>query len=140
MSSRISVIDVEKCIGCYSCMFACSRLRRGEVGLSKSAIQVRSAGGIERGFVVVVCRACVDPPCAKSCPTGALKPRPGGGVVLDESACSSCRNCYEACIIKAIAWDEEDDKPITCRYCGYCAKFCPHKVIALEPLGRELIV
>ncbi|TDA34698.1 [Fe-S]-binding protein, partial [Candidatus Nezhaarchaeota archaeon WYZ-LMO7] len=72
MSYRVSVVSIERCIGCYSCMFACSRFRFGEVSLAKSAIQVKSAGGIERGFVIVVCRACVDPPCVKSCPTGAL--------------------------------------------------------------------
>ncbi|RLF12875.1 MAG: [Fe-S]-binding protein [Thermoprotei archaeon] len=140
MPYRLAVVDIEKCIGCYNCMFACSRLRFKEASLAKSAIQVRSAGGIERGFVVVVCRACIDPPCAKSCPTGALQPRPGGGVVFDESKCQSCRNCVEACIIRAIVWDEERNKPITCLHCGYCAKFCPHEVITLEPIGRELVV
>jgi len=33
----------------------------------------RCVGGMERGFTVVVCRACNDPPCAKVCPTGALE-------------------------------------------------------------------
>jgi len=121
-------------------MFACSRLRFGVMSLAKSAIQVKTAGGIERGFVVVVCRACVDPPCAKSCPTGALTPRPGGGVIFDESKCDSCKGCYEACIVRAVVWDEERGKPIVCRYCGFCTKFCPHGVIALEPIGRELLV
>lgn len=139
MSYRVSVINIERCIGCYSCMFACSRLRFGEASLAKSAIQVRSAGGIERGFIVVVCRACVDPPCAKSCPTGALAPRLGGGVVFDDSKCISCKSCYEACIVKAIVWDDDRNKPITCRYCGFCTKFCPHNVIVLEHLGRELL-
>ncbi|MHC1601212.1 MAG: 4Fe-4S binding protein [Candidatus Nezhaarchaeales archaeon] len=26
-----------------------------------------------------------------------------------------------------------------CRYCGFCTKFCPHNVITLEPIGRELL-
>jgi len=140
VSYRISVANIERCIGCYSCMFACSRLRFGVVSMAKSAIQVRSAGGIERGFVVVVCRACVDPPCAKGCPTGALTPRPGGGVTLDESKCIGCKSCQEACIVGAVVWDEESNLPIVCRYCGFCTKFCPHNVIVFEPIGRELVV
>jgi formate hydrogenlyase subunit 6/NADH:ubiquinone oxidoreductase subunit I len=28
--------------------------------------------------------------------------------------------------------DEETGKPIVCVYCGYCAQFCPHKVITLQ--------
>ncbi|MCS7139701.1 MAG: 4Fe-4S binding protein [Candidatus Nezhaarchaeota archaeon] len=140
MPHRVSVVGIERCIGCYSCMFACSRLRFNEVGMARSAIQVRSAGGIERGFIVIVCRACIDPPCAKSCPTSALKPRPGGGVILNEDKCTSCKSCYEACIVRAIVWDDERDKPIVCRYCGFCTKFCPHNVIALESIGREILV
>jgi len=140
MSYRVSVTNIERCIGCYSCMFACSRLRFGVASLAKSAIQVKSAGGIERGFVVVVCRACVDPPCAKSCPTGALAPRLGGGVTLDESKCIGCKNCHEACIVGAVVWDEERSVPIICKYCGFCTKFCPHNVITFEPIGRELLV
>ncbi|RLF10989.1 MAG: [Fe-S]-binding protein, partial [Thermoprotei archaeon] len=52
-------------------MFACTR-RLGYAGLGKSAIKIRSAGGVERGFVVIVCRACPDPPCAKVCPVDAI--------------------------------------------------------------------
>jgi len=76
---RLSVVDTERCVDCQSCMFACAR-RQGEAGLAGTCINVRSVGGMERGFVVVVCRACDDPPCAKVCPTGALKPRKKGGV------------------------------------------------------------
>jgi Fe-S-cluster-containing dehydrogenase component len=87
---------------------------------------------MERGFVVVVCRACEDPPCAKVCPTDALKSRKSGGVYLDVSRCIGCGNCREACIINAVFWDEEDNRPMICTHCGYCAKFCPHKVIGLQ--------
>ena len=128
---RVSVIDSELCVGCQLCMFACSRLR-GYYGLGKSAIFVRSAGGVERGFVVIVCRACEHPPCATVCPTGALKPKEDGGVTLEEDLCIGCKLCVEACVIGAIRWDEDKDKPIVCRYCGYCVDFCPHGVLRLE--------
>ncbi|MGA1863972.1 MAG: hypothetical protein ACMUHX_02805 [bacterium] len=73
---RLAAFDSEKCVGCQNCMFACSR-RHDEAGLAKTCIGVRSAGGMERGFMVIVCRACNDPPCAKVCPVDALSLRDG---------------------------------------------------------------
>jgi len=133
---RLTVKDSEKCVGCQSCMFACSRLK-GEGGLARSSIQVMSIGGMERGFTVIVCRACPDPPCARVCPTEALTPREGGGVELDIAKCIGCGYCKNACIIGAIFWDEEINKPVVCRYCGYCAKYCPHEVLKLEEWGEK---
>jgi len=97
-----------------------------------SAIKVASIGGVERGFRVIVCRACRDPPCVAVCPTGALKPREGGGVIISYNKCIGCGYCREACPIGAIMWDEDDNKPIVCVHCGYCVEFCPHGVLALE--------
>jgi len=116
-------------------MFACTR-RFGEGGLSKSAIHVKSAGGFERGFVVIVCRACEDPPCARVCPTDALRLRVGGGVVLRKEKCIGCGNCVNACVVGAIFWDDESNKPVICIHCGYCASFCPYGVIKLERQER----
>ncbi len=117
-------------------MFACSR-RFGEAGLAKSAIHVRSAGGVERGFVVIVCRGCEDPPCAKVCPTDALETRAkGGGVILNMGKCIGCGNCIEACTIGAIFWDDETHKPTICVHCGLCVSFCPYHVLELRELQK----
>jgi len=114
-------------------MFACSR-RFAEGGLARSCIHIRSAGGIDKGFVVIACRACADPPCARACPTGALAVREGGGVRLNTPLCIGCGNCVEACPFGAVQWDDEQNKPSICIYCGYCASFCPYGVIALREI------
>jgi len=125
---RLSIVDSERCVGCQMCMFACAR-KQGEAGLAQARLGVRSIGGMERGFTIIVCRACDDPACAKVCPTGALKLREGGGVRLNAAACIGCGNCKDACLIGAVFWDEEINKPMICVHCGYCAKFCPHGVL-----------
>ena len=130
LAKRLAVIDSDRCVGCQLCMFACAR-RFAVGGLSKTAIHVRSLGGFERGFTVIVCRACIDPPCAKPCPTGALVPRTGGGILFNPTKCIGCGACKEACPIGAVFWDDIENKPVICVYCGYCVDFCPHGVIAL---------
>lgn len=128
---RLTVLDVDKCVGCQMCMFACAR-RFAEAGFEASCINVRSAGGMERGFKVVVCKACTDPPCARVCPTNALKIREGGGVRLEPSKCIGCGNCVDACIIGCVFWDDEINKPMICVHCGYCAEYCPHGILKLD--------
>ncbi|MBU0493346.1 MAG: 4Fe-4S binding protein [Chloroflexi bacterium] len=120
-------------------MFACVR-RQGRGGLASAFIGVRSAGGIRRGFVVIVCRACPDPPCARVCPTDALVPRAGGGVRLHADACIGCGHCVQACPFGAIFWDADQNKPQVCIYCGYCAPYCPYDVLLLEDIEEAVHV
>jgi anaerobic carbon-monoxide dehydrogenase iron sulfur subunit len=128
---KLNVIDPQRCVGCQLCMFACSR-RSGNAGLSNSCIGVRSAGGMSKGFVVVVCRSCANPPCARACPVDALEMKPGGGVKLIAERCIGCGNCRAACILQAVYWNRETQKPLICIQCGICAKYCPHEVLELE--------
>ncbi len=128
---RLAVVDADLCVGCQSCMFACSR-RQGFAGLGKSRVLVSSAGGMSRGFRVIVCRACPDPPCADACPSGAMKVRSKGGVKVDRDKCTACGQCAEACPLGAITLEEGSGMPQVCVYCGYCARYCPHGVLAWE--------
>ena len=50
MVKKLATLDMNKCIGCMECMFACSR-RVGRGGFDKSAISVRSAGHVRTRHV-----------------------------------------------------------------------------------------
>ncbi|OHD10126.1 MAG: [Fe-S]-binding protein [Spirochaetes bacterium GWC1_27_15] len=130
---RLTVVDAERCVGCQSCMFACTR-RIGKAGLSKSCINIKSLGGMSKGFTVVVCRACTDPPCAKVCPTDALRVRKDGGVLLDPAKCVGCGNCKNACVLDAVFMDTKN-RPMICIHCGYCVKYCPYGVLDIDKEG-----
>lgn len=134
MPYRIKVENQARCIGCYSCMFACSRANLGSISLRGSAINILTAGGIESNFTVVVCRACLDPPCARVCPVDAIVKRDGGGVTYNKDICIGCRECAKACLVHAIQLDNTGKPTFICIHCGVCAKFCPHEVLALRKL------
>jgi carbon-monoxide dehydrogenase iron sulfur subunit len=135
MIRRLQILDSERCVGCQSCMFACTR-REGKASLEGSRIRVRSIGGMERGFTVIVCRACQDPSCMYSCPTSALEKREVGGVKLLKEKCIGCGKCVEACPISAISMDEEERKPLICLYCGYCKSYCAYGVLDIEEVNH----
>lgn len=114
-------------------MLTCAAINKKEHSMNKSAIHVRTTGGLASSFVAVVCNACKDErACAEACPTGALSHRDGGGVLLDAQKCIGCRKCAEACIMGAVNFDEDNHIPIICKHCGLCARFCPHGCLTVE--------
>jgi len=139
MRFHIEVVSPERCIGCYSCVFACSRHLYNIVDASKVAVFVRSGNGLSSPFNVVACRFCIQPECAISCPKGALQPLPEGGVSLIYSKCEGCTtfDCIEACVIRALMLDKDTKRPIICDRCGDCAKYCPHNVFRYEEMGES---
>ena len=123
--------EMNKCLGCFTCMTVCSVMNQKNHSLIKSAIKVRTKGGLGSGFIAIACLGCRDPACMEVCPSHALRKRPGGGVLLEAEKCIGCRACDTACIMRAINFDEETNKPIICRHCGICARFCPHDCLQM---------
>ncbi len=122
-----------RCIGCDSCMLACARVVYRSLSPHVAALQIRSAGGIMGRMVAHICMACADPaPCVEACPTAALMPRTGGrGMTYRKAQCTGCHNCVEACPIQVLGWDERENGPVPCIFCGQCARFCPHACLEL---------
>jgi Fe-S-cluster-containing dehydrogenase component len=136
MAKILTAPGMGKCIGCYSCMLACARFVHDDYSPHKSAIQVRTLGGMEGRMVADICRACPHPPCAIACPTGALTPRGGGrGMTYRKKLCTGCSLCVDACPIHVIGWDSDEERPIVCIFCGQCAKYCPHGCLEMVDVG-----
>ena len=123
---------MNKCIGCFTCMIACSVANHDDHSVSKSAIRIRTTGGMTTGYIAVVCRGCKEPACREICPAGALELRPGGGVELIDEKCYGCRKCVSACSVRAVNFDKERQKPIICSHCGVCTTFCTHDCLIME--------
>jgi Fe-S-cluster-containing dehydrogenase component len=133
MARILKADNMNKCIGCFTCMLVCAAVNEKDHMLSKSAIRVKTTGGLGTKFIARVCSACTGfRACVAACPTGALKPRDGGGVVLDAKECIGCEKCVDACTVGAVNFNEQTALPIICKYCGACAKYCPHDCLKME--------
>jgi len=117
------LVDIEKCIGCGSCVRACQkendvpdgyyrtwieRYRISEVDGVEN-IQVDSPDGGKNGFkpsneqglkeffVPKMCNHCADSACTQVCPVGASFASTDGVVLIDQKYCLGCRYCVQAC-------------------------------------------
>lgn len=131
MAKILRAVAMERCIGCYSCMFACARMVHNAFSWSRSGIHIRSVGGLTAGFEANYCLACPETPCVRACPSGALGHRKGGGVVYHRELCLRCGSCATACPVNAIKLDGETGEPVVCLHCGRCVSFCPHDCLAM---------
>lgn len=128
----LSAPRMVRCIGCHACALACARLVHGRLSWSTAGIRIASAGGLSTGFEARTCLACDPPPCAAVCPTGAFRPRRGGGVVVRRRLCIRCGACAGACPVEAVFVDA-DGQPYVCIHCGRCVPFCPHACLEHGP-------
>jgi Fe-S-cluster-containing dehydrogenase component len=123
------LVDIEKCQGCLSCMLACSLIHEGVESLSLSRIQIMqdSFASFPQDLTIEQCRQCVDPPCVKVCPTGALKAdaRHGNVRTVSKEECIGCGLCYDACPYTPsrafLAPDRAYDDEAKSRKCDLCA-------------------
>ncbi len=101
--NRFVLCDPDKCMGCYTCMSACyeSARKRGKVATAR--LQVVHS---ESGCMPNQCRHCEDAPCARVCPTGAIK-MGSGKVELHEELCIGCKMCVMVCPYGAVMPEAE---------------------------------
>lgn len=128
----------ELCNSCGACIEACP----------VEAIYARDDGTPTLDPLKMPCVLCLDVPCSRVCPTGALMPlwHPReirmGVARIDESGCfafagQSCTLCFEVCPFPHQALRLWGDPPVPnvslslCTGCGICAYRCPAKAITV---------
>jgi protein NrfC len=125
-STGYLVYDSRLCLGCQSCMFACSVTHEGEANPSLSRIQViRDAPSFTKypfDIVMSVCRQCVSPLCVQNCPTGACHVDEANGNIrmIDQSKCVGCQRCIQSCPQRPhrTVWNPVKKKSTKCDLCA----------------------
>lgn len=153
-STGYIVYDSRLCLGCQSCMFACSMTHEGEANPSVSRIQIireeTSCAKYPYDIVMSVCRQCVTPLCVQNCPTGACHVDAANGNVrrIDEQKCIGCKRCINSCPQRPhrAVWNAAKKKSTKCDLCTNapywsrqggpngtpaCVTICPAKALKL---------
>jgi Fe-S-cluster-containing dehydrogenase component len=137
-------IDPNRCIGCQSCLQACTECdtHRGESMIHLEYVD--RAQSLQT--VPVVCMHCEQPTCAEVCPADAIK-RTGDGIVQSarKPRCIACGNCVVACPFGVPELYADRQIMMKCDMCydrssvgkkPMCATVCPSQALFFGTLEQ----
>ncbi len=115
-------VDLERCIGCWSCAVICKSENDVPLGMWWNRILTEGEaldtpreehGELEMSWLPLACQHCDDPPCQKVCPTGATFTNDEGVVLVNAEDCIGCRYCMAACPygVRVFNWGEPERAP-----------------------------
>jgi molybdopterin-containing oxidoreductase family iron-sulfur binding subunit len=107
------VIDLERCLGCRSCMEACKVENNTSVGVFWMYVFRFEEGtypNVRNSYMPRPCMHCNNAPCVKVCPVGARYSREDGVVATDWERCIGCRYCQVACPYSVNYFNWKDPK------------------------------
>lgn len=94
------VIDLKRCVGCYSCMISCKQENFLPPSYFWNRVLIGESGkypNVRKLMYPVLCNHCKEAPCVDVCPTGATSKREDGIVLVNFDECIGCRSCLIAC-------------------------------------------
>lgn len=107
------VIDLKRCIGCYSCMISCKQEHFLPPGMFWSRVLIGETGAypnVTKQIYPVSCNHCKEAACVKVCPTRATIRRRDGIIVIDSNKCVGCRYCVVACPYQQRTYHSDGNK------------------------------
>jgi tetrathionate reductase subunit B len=147
--SKVFVVDVGICNGCYCCQIACkdehvandwSPVARPQPETGqfwcKMTEHIRgTVPKVKMHYIPLLCMHCDKPICLEVCPEGAIQKREDGLVALDPAKCTGCKDCMTACPYGAIYFNDELLVAQKCTGCSHlldngwheprCVDACP---------------
>lgn len=123
------MVDLDRCIGCKTCIVACRNHHEiidhenDQPGAMPYYLRVESKlegtyPDLEEDFWVVMCQHCKKVPCAKACEYEAIKKDKQTGIVtIDREKCTGCGECIAKCPYNVIQFNEKDNYAHKCNLC-----------------------
>lgn len=134
------IIDVNRCMGCHSCVVACKEQNHTPKGFFNTWIKTIEKGTYPNtwnSYTPEQCHQCNNAPCVDACPTGASIQLGSGIVVVDWDKCVGDGACADACPYDAIFQDPlAGNKADKCDFCApqlakglkpACVENCPSR-------------
>ncbi len=94
------LINLDKCVGCYSCVVKCKQEHFFPPDVFGGRLLIAETGVYPRAIkhvYPVLCNHCKEARCVDACPTRATQRREDGIVWVDPDKCTGCRYCLMAC-------------------------------------------
>ena len=124
---RIVTADMDACVACRGCEYACAFVHGGDFDRASSLMRVNFYPE-DLAAIPLTCTHCADAWCLEVCPAGAIARDAGtGAVAIDESRCAGCKMCLLACPLGNIHFDADAGVSRKCDLCGgdpACVRFC----------------
>ena len=147
-------VDSSRCTGCKTCEMACrDAYHLGETASFRRVCECSGGSWMADGdawwhdvfsyYVSIACNHCDDPICQQVCPSGAMRKRSDGFVVLDSERCIGCGSCAFACPYKAPSFSRELHAMSKCDGCRarvaagldpICVEACPMRALGFGPI------
>ncbi|MFN7106529.1 MAG: 4Fe-4S dicluster domain-containing protein, partial [Pyrobaculum sp.] len=110
----------------------------------KKSVDGYAISQVEVASLPYNCLHCVDAPCARTCPVGAIEVSKSGAVVIIKDKCIGCGYCLNACPFE-VPRKGGDGKYYKCTFCvdriengevPACVGVCPTGVFKFGPAGE----
>lgn len=116
------LIDLQRCVGCMSCVVACKMEHDVPIGIAWTKVETVGPVGaypdtLKMYSLPHACMHCNSPMCVAACPTGASYVRDDGLVLIDPDLCPGCDYCVWACPFEARSIDPTVNKAVKCNLC-----------------------
>lgn len=109
-------IDINKCISCRSCTYACNNEHTKAQTNRRRIISIHKEKEQNIQFSTS-CNHCETPACMTVCPQNCIKKLRNGIVVLDNQNCTGCQKCAAACPFDSIHIHPDTHKADKCDMC-----------------------